>query len=594
MITKVDIDRIIQKAEGDMMLSSDKHYHNSPYKKALASGQQQPKQRINDEDDYYQQHHYSPVYTPEEQKRLADLEQGWDCSAPPLGKPTMRPYNAFIDPNCTYMENKQVQIDVKRSMGDDLDPLTLKILKMRNKLKQQRIQLLQEEFPGESLPLSNTKRILNIDERERLSQRRPISQRRKSSLEGRSKRQSSPDGSRVRSVSPVARRLNSLHIALLARGNLPNSLSRQQQERERKEKIQKRSQTSQLPERDRNRNSGRRSQSPVLSSGRRIQTADDDNITNTKRRKRDIEESFLPPLQDQKQSRRGQRDKLLYTPLPKNKQSPSQNQSNNKSNFIGPDGIVGVFSDENTMNDIDTNPPNIKDLITIIRNKLDYQKKEGQDNKQQQLDDIDIINSNDFIVAYWIASRKLAALWNVLNIPLKEQQLQQFVIIHPKSPINESSSYQSNEIVKKFSDEDQKPTIEKYQNIHNEIDQLQELFDIRQELAFLINVRNSLLLQFFRRAGKFGQSIPEQLLSQRSDGDNEKETNLKSSIEKLIEQINSYTQQVRSGLQEWRSLRPWHNGILLLTQRDEEAQLEQEDNLFQSRLLELCDVFKIQ
>lgn len=38
MITKVDIDRIIQKAEGDMMLSSDKHYHNSPYKKALASG----------------------------------------------------------------------------------------------------------------------------------------------------------------------------------------------------------------------------------------------------------------------------------------------------------------------------------------------------------------------------------------------------------------------------------------------------------------------------------------------------------------------------------------------------------------------------
>ncbi|KAA6403536.1 MAG: hypothetical protein EZS28_000945 [Streblomastix strix] len=83
----------------------------------------------------------------EERKRRR--EEGWNGRSIPKGVEALKPYNALIDPNCTYMELKKVHSTLEQTMGEKINDAERKILKMRAKLRKQRLELINEEKPTE-------------------------------------------------------------------------------------------------------------------------------------------------------------------------------------------------------------------------------------------------------------------------------------------------------------------------------------------------------------------------------------------------------------------------------------------------------------
>ncbi|KAA6377005.1 MAG: hypothetical protein EZS28_027468 [Streblomastix strix] len=81
-----------------------------------------------------------------EKERYMRQESGWNGRVTPLGKPAMKEYNAFIDPNCTYIDVEQHQRNIDQTMGEEITPRTRKILSQRKKLREKRMDLSKVQF----------------------------------------------------------------------------------------------------------------------------------------------------------------------------------------------------------------------------------------------------------------------------------------------------------------------------------------------------------------------------------------------------------------------------------------------------------------
>ncbi|KAA6399782.1 MAG: hypothetical protein EZS28_004693 [Streblomastix strix] len=636
-------------------------------------------------------------------EKIVQKEMKWYGRTTPKGVNPMNPYNAILDDNCDYVDNEENQRVIERNMGPSgqMDEKLKEIMIQRRKLREEKIQVekakadlaAQEERLREMQQSSlgikeyrtaTAKQHLPDFPNTPLSQTSPSPSRTKSAqVQQRDMIQTAPiyESPKSKSRSPpksssASRRNKSPNQSV---GSRDRNYYDDDRIRKRKEDYMRRQSPSNqysYPVRDDKyqsdyydgygRQSGQRRQ--VKGKGYQRQAWDDDQYPSqqpqwlNQNSPPQKNESYLPPIfqpgpsnavvsvktyngtsQQQANNNNNKNDKIILPQMNTSSNSPIRPNSSGPVfgvNYVGPEGIPGLYPNEDVMLKFQIELPEFDQLLSEVeKEEIEELKKKrqieinlnntGKSSGNSNSVDISLFVAPSLQKAYMDAQDKLRAFWTVLFVPQANRLIfQPYFIDGDVSTLVPISNQQLTVVNADSSSHLHSPTLSAYRVLSNEIRRLMPVIDARTDLASMLVVRRTLQTSFQRKILQAENQLVEfdnyQVQLRQKEEDRKKRNRLIQreltpsekqadealeaeeqyqaeenklalkrkhvEIKDLYQQIESTTAECRQGLKDWKIKLDWNTSVILFTGRNEDEDLENQDVEFRQTFHKLMQL----